>query len=142
MISCLALLVLVSGCGGAAKPAATTTAPSKPATAPDGRSMSSVITGYAALSADEVSAAQEALRCAEDANCGSTFKATKVKSSGGWAMITVSETDVPLDEAVSFGVYLRQKTPGSWEVVQTGSGLTQEELPDAPAEIIHLRGQT
>ena len=135
MISGLALLALVSGCGGASKPVAATTAPSKPATAPDGRSMSSVITGYAALSPDEVAAAQEALRCAEDANCGSTFKATRVKSSGGWARIMVSETDVPLDEAVSFGVYLRQKTPGSWEVVQTGTGLNQDDIPEAPAEI-------
>ncbi len=96
--------------------------------------MSSIISGYAKLSADEVAAALEALRCAEDANCGSAFKAMEVRSQEDWACVEVQEINVPLEESVTFSVYLREKNPGRWEVIQTGTGLTVDDIPGAPTE--------
>jgi hypothetical protein len=97
--------------------------------------MSSIIANYSKLSVDDVAAAQEALLCAEDANSGSTFKAMKVKCQKGWARVAVEEIDVPADESVSFSVYLKEKSAGRWEVVQTGNNLTADDLPGAPVEI-------
>jgi hypothetical protein len=130
----VALALVLAGCGSSG-PVSSNTAPSKPATTPDGLPMSSIITGYAKLSADDVVAAQEALRCATDANCGSRFKATEVRCKDSWSRIAVQEIDVPLDEAVGFNVYLKRATSGKWEVVQTGTDLTIDDLPGAPPEI-------
>lgn len=135
IICCVSLLALIgAGCSGGTK-STKATAPEKPTTTPSGKSMSSIITNYAALSASDTAAAMEALRCAEDVNCGSCFKATQVKCDGGWARVSVREIDVPADESVAFDVYLRERDTGKWEVIQTGSDLTVDDIPGAPQGI-------
>jgi hypothetical protein len=129
-----ALALGIAGCGSSGS-TSSGSVPTKPATTPDGIPMSSIITGYSKLSVDDVAAAQEALRCAVDSNCGSRFKATAVRCKSDWARVAVEETDVPVDEAVGFDVYLKRGNNGKWEVVQTGTDLTTDDLPGAPPEI-------
>ncbi|MHB8895597.1 MAG: hypothetical protein ACYC99_10535 [Candidatus Geothermincolia bacterium] len=139
IVSILFLVVLtalaLSGCGGGGAASSASSAPAKPTTTPSGESMSSIIANYSKLSANDVAAAQEALRCAEDANIGSTFKAMEVNCEKGWACVAVEEIDVPADESVGFNVYMKERSPGKWEVVRTGSGLTTDDIPGAPVEI-------
>lgn len=97
--------------------------------------MSKLIEGYNKLSDDEVAAAMEALRCARDCNIGSSFKACSLRCAEGWACVTVREIECPAEEAVAFDVYVKKGAEGKWEVVQTGSGLKQEDIPGAPAGI-------
>lgn len=82
----------------------------------------------------EKTAAREALRYAEDANAGSVFKAVEVMVADGWARVKVEESDVPLEEAVGFDVFLR-KQDGAWEVADTGSSVSPDQLPGAPGEL-------
>lgn len=131
----VSLLVLASGCGGAPAPTSASSAPEKPSTTPAGKPMSTIVANYSKLSPDDVAAALEALRCAEDANCGSTFKAAQVRCQEGWARVEVVEIEVPSEEGVGFDVYLKERNPGKWDVVQTGTGLTAEDIPGAPEEI-------
>jgi hypothetical protein len=84
---------------------------------------------------EEKSAACEALRYAEEANTGSVFKASDIKVCDGWARVAVEQTDVPVDEAVGFPVYLRKGDAGTWEVAESGTDITLDELPGAPQEI-------
>lgn len=134
ILAASAALVAASGCGGGAGTSASTV-PEKPTTTPTGKSMSSIIADYSSLSAEGTAAALEALRCAEDMNCGSTFKAASVKCQDGWARVAVLEIDVPADEGVGFDVYLKERGAGRWEVVQTGNDLTVDDIPGVPREI-------
>lgn len=134
LLAASVVLVAVAGCGGGAGTSASSV-PEKPATTPTGKSMSTIIADYSRLSAEETGAALEALRCAEDMNCGSTFKAASVRCQEGWARVSVLEIDVPADEGVGFDVYLKKRGGGRWEVMQTGNDLTAEDLPAAPPEI-------
>jgi hypothetical protein len=68
-----------------------------------------------------------------DSNAGSSFGVTEVVTSGGWARVAPEQMGVPREEAVGFGVYLRKADGARWEVVTTGTGLSAEELPGAPA---------
>ena len=87
------------------------------------------------MSPEELSAAEEALRCAKDANTGSLFKALSVKCVEDWAKVSVEETGVPADEVIGFGVYLKKGDDGKWDVVQTGTGLSSDDIPGAPTEL-------
>jgi len=133
----------LAGCGGGTTkastpgsgPATTAPSPSTQATAPTSQDVLKYIAHASSLSADEIAAAAEAIRTAKDANTGSIFKATSVKVVDGWAVVAVQETDVPADEAVGFQVYLNKPGTGRWEVVQTGTDLTNADLPGAPPEL-------
>ena len=113
LCSVLLLVVLSSGCG-----------PNRPL-------MGKVVNG----SSQVKGAVREAQRYAQDANPGSSFKVVKKCAFGGWACVTVEETGVPADEAVTFAVFMRELDGGEWEVVTSGSDLSPEDLPDAPAEL-------
>ncbi len=93
------------------------------------------ISGCEDMTPDQKCAALEALRHAEDANPGSVFHADKVSVADGWAHVLVQEADVPDEEAVGFGVYLRMGEGGTWEVAETGTSVSPEDLPGAPLEI-------
>ena len=84
---------------------------------------------------DEKSAAFEALRHAEDANAGSVFKAVEIKVVDGWAHVAVEESGVPAEEAVGFRVYLHVREDGGWDVAETGTSVSSDDLPGAPPEI-------
>jgi len=139
----LALIVpTLSGCGGAVKPAAASSSPSTtasnptaPETAPSLKSLSKQIVGASAMSEEEIAAAQEALRYATDANTGSLFKALSVNCVEGWARVSVQESGVPADEVVGFGVYMKKGDDGKWDVVETGTGLSTDDIPGAPPEL-------
>jgi hypothetical protein len=143
ILACMAIIVpALGGCGGAVKPTsassnptAPASSPAEPATAPETKNLSKQIVGASGMTPEEISAAQEALRCAKDSNTGSSFKALDVKCVKGWARVSVEETGVPADEAVGFGVYLKTGEDGKWDVVQTGTGLTSDDIPVAPAEL-------
>jgi len=47
--------------------------------------------------------------------------------------VAPEQMGVPREEAVGFCVYLRKADGARWEVVTTGTGLSAEELPGAPA---------
>jgi len=131
----LALIVpTLSGCGGAVKPAAASS-PTAPETAPSLKSLSKQIVGASAMSEEEIAAAQEALRYATDANTGSLFKALSVNCVEGWARVSVQESGVPADEVVGFGVYMKKGDDGKWDVVETGTGLSTDDIPGAPPEL-------
>ena len=87
------------------------------------------------MTPQEISAGEEAIRSAQDANTGSQFKADKVKCVEGWARVVLEETDVPADEAIGYEVYLRMTDAGRWEVAQTGTDLTGADLPGAPPDL-------
>jgi hypothetical protein len=143
IVACMAIIVpALGGCGGAAKPAATSSnptvpasSPAAPATSPQTKSLSKQIVGASSMTPEEIAAAEEALRCAQDSNTGSAFKALDVRCVKGWARVSVEETGVPADEVVGFGVYLKTGEDGKWDVVQTGTGLTSDDIPVAPAEL-------
>ena len=136
MIMAVVCVVLAAGCGGAARTSSTpASSPTTPSSSPDAIDVSKLIVGSSKMSPQEVSAGEEAIRAAEDANTGSIFKATTVKCVEGWAKVDVEETEVPTDEAVAFQVYLRMADTGRWEVVQTGDDLTVSDLPDAPPDL-------
>jgi len=127
---------LATGCGGTAKSASSpTSSPSAPTSSPDSINVSKLVVGSSSMSPQEISAAEEAIRDAQDANTGSIFKVTKVKCVEGWARAAVEETEVPSDEAVGYEVYLRMTDAGRWEVAQTGTDLTTADLPGAPPEL-------
>lgn len=84
---------------------------------------------------DEKCAACEAMRCAEDSNAGSCFRVSRVKVAGEWAMVAVEESGVPAEEAVGFDVFLRKQEKGTWEVAETGSDITADQLTGAPPEL-------
>lgn len=139
-VTCLFLLAVLnlSGCGksGASAVARSHTAP--PTSAPGSSSPSDLdksIENVKTRTPEEKSAAREALRYAEDANIGSRFKAAAIRVRNGWARVAVEQADVPADEAVSFGVFLRRDNNGKWEVAETGTGITPDDLPGAPSEI-------
>jgi len=131
----LLLVTALTGCGGASKGAGTGNNQSKPAGASDKKNISRLIAGASQMTAEEVSAAEEALRYAMDANVGSYFKACKVKCLDGWARVVVEETGSSVDEAVGFDVYLKKQDGDRWEIVQTGTELSADDLPEAPPEI-------
>jgi len=136
MILTVVCVVLAAGCGGTAKTASTpVSSPTAPSSSPDSIDVSKLIVGSSSMSPQEISAGEEAIRTAQDANTGSIFKATSVKCVEGWAKVAVEETEVPVDEAVAFQVYLRMSDTGRWEVAQTGDDLTTSDLPDAPAAL-------
>lgn len=141
---------LLAGCGGTGKAASGSlgtvpgsspqTSPGSvretaPSSTPGSRDFKKSIFNYSKMSSEEVGAAIEAIRCAEDSNTGSRFKACDVKCHDGWAMVAVEETNVPMDEAVGFGVYLKKQGETEWEVVQTGTDLKEEDIPGAPEAI-------
>jgi hypothetical protein len=138
IFACIALgAALFSGCGGSRT--AGTSAPATAATAqesaPASRDYLKYIVGSSKLTEEQIAAAVEAIRCAEDFNIGSHFKASKVRCAEGWSRVSVEETAVPVEEAVGFDVYLKKLDETRWEVVQTGSGLNEEDLPAAPPAI-------
>ena len=123
--------VVVAGCGGT-----TNTAESVNGERDSGQDKDSdFVEGDEDKTADEKNAAEEALNYAYEANPGSEFKAVDIAVADGWARVAVEEMEVPAEEAVGFGVYLRKVTGEEWEVVQTGTGVSPEDLPDAPEEI-------
>jgi hypothetical protein len=127
---------LAAGCGGTAKTGSTpASSPTAPSSSPDAIDVSKLIVGSASMSPQEISAAEEAIRSAQDSNTGSIFKATSVKCVQGWAKVDVEETEVPTDEAVAYEVFLRMGDSGRWEVAQTGDDLTAADLPDAPPDL-------
>lgn len=126
------LVVVAAGCGGGTS----TPVDSSPAEREAGGDVDSkFIEGDEDKTADEKDAAQEALNFVHDANAGSEFKVVDIAVADGWARVAVEEVDVPAEEAVGFGVYLRKISGGEWEVAQTGTGVSPEDLPDAPPEI-------
>lgn len=144
-IACLAAAAtLPTGCGGtgtassAPESQAVTGSDGKsdsPSSAPGSRDFSEYIENSSDLSDEELAAAEEAIRCAEDCNTGSRFKACRVRCHDGWAMVDVEETKVPLDEAVGFSVVLEKRSDTRWEVVETGTGFEEDDIPGAPAEL-------
>lgn len=115
--------VLAAGCGGVSR-----TISGKPTAGPrEG--------GAAAGENEEKKAVDKALDYAEEANAGSTFKVVSKKLMGCWACVAVEEAGVPADEAVGYGVYLRRLDDGTWEVATTGTGISPDELPDAPPQL-------
>ncbi len=139
-IICLLLVgfLFAAGCG---KPGATSTTNSRTSTgagtesSPGADDLEKSISNAEDKTPEEKSAAREALRYAEDANTGSRFKASAVKVCAGWARVAVEQADVPADEAVSFGVFLRKSDAGRWEVAETGTEVNSDTLPGAPEEI-------
>ncbi len=127
---------LAVGCGGG-KPSAGAGQASAPA--PKQQAVSEEyeerIVGAESKTLDEKCAACEAMRCAEDANPGSCFKASRVKVAGGWARVAVEESGVPAEEAVGFEVFLQRHDDGTWEVAETGNNITRDQLPGAPPEL-------
>ena len=134
-IMCMFLLAALnmSGCGrsGASAVAGSQTAPGSSSPSDLDKSIANAKT----RTPEEKSAAREALRYAQDANTGSRFKAAAIRVCNGWARVAVEQADVPADEAVSFGVFLRRDNNGKWEVAETGTGVTPDDLPGAPSEI-------
>jgi hypothetical protein len=127
---------LAAGCGGTAKTASSpASSPTTPSSSPNSIDVAKLVVGSESMSPQEISAAEEAIRAAQDANTGSIFKVTKVKCAEGWARVAIEETEVPMDEAVGYEVYLRMTDAGRWEVAQTGTDLTTSDLPGAPAEL-------
>jgi hypothetical protein len=133
----VALLTSLPGCGRVAEKAtakgrSVVTAPIVPAS----NGGSATDNGTADLkSGEEREAAAEALRNAEDANAGSSFKVTDIAVADGWARVELEQIEVPREEAAGFGFYLRNIGAGRWEVVTSGTGVSPDDLPDAPREI-------
>lgn len=132
----LVAVALSAGCGskGAVSPGSS---PAKSSAVGDstGKVTTPSGDGKDQKSADEQAAMKEALRFAEDANAGSTFKVINKKVIDGWARVSVEQTGVPADEAVGFGVYMQKSESGRWEVKDSGTGLSPGDLPGAPPEI-------
>jgi hypothetical protein len=139
-VACLMLMAALNmpGCGKSGASAVVRSSAPPGASEPGSSSSGDLdksITNASTRTAEEKNAARAALRYAEDANTGSRFKAHAIKVCKGWARVAVEQADVPPDEAVSFGVFLRRDDDGRWEVAETGTGVTSDDLPGAPAEI-------
>jgi hypothetical protein len=138
----IALMLLaaaaLAGCG-VAKVASGESAPAPGAqSAPEielTEAQQEAIDGCETMTPEQKCAAVEALRHAEDANPGSVFHAVSVRVADGWAHVSVEEAGVPDEEAVGFGVYMRMGEDGAWEVADTGTSVSPEDLPGAPPEI-------
>jgi hypothetical protein len=130
--------LFAAGCGSAVK-VATTGAKSSTGsgieTSTHSDELEESISNVGERTPEEKNAACEALRYAEDANTGSVFEASDIKVCDGWARVAVEQTDVPVDEAVGFLVYLRRGDSDTWEVAETGTDITPDKLPGAPLEI-------
>lgn len=129
----LLALILVSGCGGGTT-----------ATSPDASSVNRpaaegsedvFVDGDEELTAAEKEAATEAVQYAQDSNTGSEFKTVEIVLAEDWARADVEEVGVPSEEAVGFSIYLRKLGEGEWEVVETGTDITSEDIPGAPGSI-------
>lgn len=129
-------LLAMAGCGGAANQSL----------APEGSregqeqvssSISPTIEGGSSeyKTIDEKDAAQTAIRYAQEANTGSDFKALRVVVIDGWARVDIEETEVPRDEAIGFGVFEKKNEKGSWDMITSGTGITQEDVPGAPGQL-------
>jgi len=127
----LLTVIAATGCGGST----TTVDSSNDVRDSGGDGEGDFVEGDDGRTAEEKSAAEEALNYVHDANPGSVFKVVDISVADGWARVAVEEMEVPAEEAVGFGVYLRKITGGEWEVAQTGTGVSPEDLPDAPEEI-------
>ena len=117
--------------GGSTQPSAAQSAPVLELTEEQQES----INGCETMTPEQKSAAVEALRHAEDANTGSVFHAVSVRVAEGWARVSVEEKGVPDEEAVGFGVYLRMREDGEWEIAETGTSISADDLPGAPPDI-------
>lgn len=130
LIALLVTAVAASGCGSASKGA------SASGSTPAGQGATEEDPAVSELKTrDEKQAATEAIRHAADANTGSTFKVIDIQVTEGWARVGLEETGVPVEEAVGFGVYLRRLGGARWEVVTSGTDVSPDEIPDAPAGI-------
>ena len=134
----LAGALIIAGCGnstGAPTTNAQSSAGAGTESSPAADDLEKSILNAEDKTPEEKSVAREALRYAEDSNTGSRFKASAIKVCDGWARVAVEQADVPAEEAVSFGVFLRKSDAGRWEVAETGTDITPDALPGAPLEI-------
>lgn len=129
IIASLIVVSLAAGCGGGGSADSGVTAPSS------GSGGSAPAASSPGKGGGQQEAEKAALHHMQDANSGSTFKASKTCLCDNWARVNVQETGVPDDEAVACIIYLRQKPDGTWEVMDSGPDVTSDDLPEAPEDL-------
>ncbi|MBU1669690.1 MAG: hypothetical protein KKF41_02945 [Actinobacteria bacterium] len=132
LILLLVPLIFLSGCGGGGGEAS-----SKPGTAASAPVVSEsdqeVIEDIE--DPETAKAVLAAVHYAEDANSGSEFEVGEACVAEGWCKVNVRQTGVPRDQAVTFDLYLREGNDGAWTIVESGTGLTSEDVPGAPPDL-------
>ena len=131
------LLAPAAGCGGGVKPSSDGQQCLKTGEPADGGRLKK-IPGTEGFTSAQLAAAEEAVRYAEEANPGSNFKVSGARMADSWSRVDVREVGVPEEEAVAFEVYLKEISEGEWEVMEAGTGLSPEDMPEAPPDIFDL----
>ncbi|MFH1149713.1 MAG: hypothetical protein V1748_04500 [Actinomycetota bacterium] len=136
LILLLMPLIFLSGCGGGGGEAS-----SKPGASAPAAASAPVVSESDQEVIEDIEdpetrkAVLAAVHYAADANSGSEFEVGDTRVADCWCKVNVRQTGVPRDQAVTFDLYLRQGDDGAWTVVESGTGLTSEDVPGAPPDL-------